>query len=416
MLKEPFQGSASRFVFGKGIDTSINPFLPKKTAKHVFREYNNLYHLYPELEFESLDFVYNQDSVNASKFPVVLLTEWMKYVKPKGYLVLKFTENKHLDKKELDRIFKQFLSRYSKVVLESKTGDEWSVVFQKTKSLLVKGDSVDKWTFGVPTIGKRIDWLRAFITSIREQKIPHYEIIIVGTWNDPELMGPDIKYIHFTEKDDKVWVTRKKNIVYENAKYENVFVLHDRFKLDKGWFKGMKRYGNVWDALFFPIIDKNGEEYVHWGVWGKGIERIGYLDIRDWREDYFVGGAFAAMKKRVWEKAKHNEERFWAEQEDAEQQLRVTQAGYVIRATPYSKTHTFIAFPKDAPRYSFDDQKLGRAFEPRGAHWIAPQIMIDVATRVIGLPYLRWRRKISLAIRNRVKRKGYNLIAGTQRD
>lgn len=394
-----------KYLEGKGLDTSIRKNSKLKNATYIKKPYDNTYRLHPDVDFESLDFVYNKDSVNTTKFSIILLTEWIRYIKKGGFLVVEFEENSLLNKRRLHKIYNKYLSRFSKIVFEEKQGKTVKIVFQKIKSQLVKGDSIDKWTFGVITLGKRNEWVRQFIQSVREQNVPQYEIIIVGTWNDTELKDKhDIKYIHFTQKDDKGWITKKKNIAFKKAKYNNVLILHDRFFLGKDWFSGMKKYGNSWDAIFFPIIDKKGFEYVHWSVWGKGLMPIGYADIKDWGEDYYAGGTFMAVKRDIFNRVPLDENRFWAEQEDGEHGLRFTKNGYIIRANPYSKLHTTVTYIYDAPVYKFDNKKYGKTIEHRGKKWLYIQPIVDMLTRTFDLPFLRYRRKFSLMLKKYISK------------
>jgi len=388
--------SIEYYIKGQGLDTSTESKIDKK---HLFKSYNNLYSLHPEIKFESLDFIYNEDSINTTKFSIILLNEWVKYLKVNGYLIVSFKENNHLNNKKMNMIYEKYLKRHLNLVEHKQNNDEHTFIFSKHSKYLPDNDSIDKWTFGMITVGKRNEWVKLFITSIRSQKIPHYEIIVVGTWNDPEIMGKDITYIPFSEKDDKGWITKKKNIVFENAKYNNVLILHDRFYLDKDWYVNLKKCGNYWDGLVFPIIDKTGFEYSHWGVWSHGLLPIGYADIKDWGEDYYAGGTFMAIKKNLWEKVKLNEKLFWNDQEDADFGLRFTKEGFVTRGISDAKLHTTVTYFNDAPVYEYDDQKLGKPIEYRSAKWKVIQPAIDVCTRVVGLPFLRTRKKASLFLK-----------------
>ncbi len=401
---------------GKGINTSIKQTKVCKNVKHIFKEYNNTYRLNPDVDFESLDFIYNENSVNTTKFAIILLTEWTRYLKKGGKLILKFEENKLLNEKKLVRIYEQLLSKNMKILEKENSKKSVVYVFQKTSSQFIKNDSIDKWTFGIITVGKRNEWVRQYIKSIREQKIPKYEIIIVGTWNDPAVDKKDIRYISFNQKDNKGWITKKKNILYEHAKYNNVFILHDRFFLDKNWYTGIKKYGNSWDAIFFPIIDKNKKEYVHWSMWGHGFLPIGYADIRDWGEDYYCGGTFMAMKKHVWKEVKWNEKLYWCEQEDSEFGLRLTKKGFIMRANPYAKIHTLASHINDAPIYKYNNQKLGKCVEYRSKKWVIIQPIVDILTRITGTPFLRIRIAISRFLKKHTKIKVMGQDAGGKRD
>ena len=82
------------------------------------------------------------------------------------------------------------------------------IICKKIESTKINGDSINKWTFGIVSNGLRKDWINLTIQSIRNQKIPQYEIIICGNYTGKK--ETDIKYIPFKERDDKGWITKKK--------------------------------------------------------------------------------------------------------------------------------------------------------------------------------------------------------------
>ena len=92
------------------------------------------------------------------------------------------------------------------------------------------------WTFGIITAGNNFDNLSKICDSIYNQQIPEeqYEIIIVGG-NNIEL--PNVRHIPFDESKKSKWITKKKNIIAENAKFDNLCIMHDYIILDNQWYK-----------------------------------------------------------------------------------------------------------------------------------------------------------------------------------
>jgi tRNA A37 methylthiotransferase MiaB len=74
------------------------------------------------------------------------------------------------------------------------------------------------FTFGIITTGKD-EYIQKIVDSIHSQKIPHYEIIVVGKCN---IKDPYLYNVPFDEKCRKAWITKKKNIICKMAKYENI--------------------------------------------------------------------------------------------------------------------------------------------------------------------------------------------------
>ena len=114
------------------------------------------------------------------------------------------------------------------------------------------------FTFGIITLNN-LDYCKKIIESIINNNIPNYEIIIVGNIN---LQNTDkIKVINFDENIKPYWITKKKNLIVENAKYENVVLMHDYIILDIDWYKGFLKFGDNYDWCVTKIINKNGQRF-----------------------------------------------------------------------------------------------------------------------------------------------------------
>jgi hypothetical protein len=139
-----------------------------------------------------------------------------------------------------------------------------------------------KFTFGITTCASEnehhLQWrdrILFILDSIRSQNIPEYEIIIVG--------GPypkngrnahrlhaygDVVHIPFSDeeswekskefKDIKInkhpglkngWITKKKNLIWKNSKYNNIVMLHDYYYFLPGWYDNFKKFGDDWDFV-----------------------------------------------------------------------------------------------------------------------------------------------------------------------
>lgn len=201
-------------------------------------------------------------------------------------------------------------------------------VCRKRSSLARENDDVSMWTFGIITRGERTDFVDEIIESIRQQKIPHYEIIICGTYNDRK--EKDITYIPFSQRDDKGWITKKKNLIVERARYENLCLLHDRIVFDKEWFIGMKTYGNCFELLTnVQAVKKEGYRAGDWMVYD-GKYRISQLDYEDWDHNVYVSGQLTILKKSIWEENPWDETLYWNE-EDVVFSFRARDEGYLPR-------------------------------------------------------------------------------------
>ena len=81
------------------------------------------------------------------------------------------------------------------------------------------------FTFGIITNNANIN---PIISSIEKLKIPNYEIIIVCNKNNyTEYEHISENVIPFDESIKPNWITRKKNLICQKAKYDNIVLLHD---------------------------------------------------------------------------------------------------------------------------------------------------------------------------------------------
>jgi hypothetical protein len=108
------------------------------------------------------------------------------------------------------------------------------------------------FTFGIITNGDNDNFITQIIESIIKNNIPNYEIIIVGNTKIKRTDKIDIFY--FNENIKSGWITRKKNIVVRNAKYENIVLMHDYVKLGDNWYEGFLKFGDDYIPWFHSSL------------------------------------------------------------------------------------------------------------------------------------------------------------------
>lgn len=356
------------YLVGNGIDVSKEHHI--SDANHKYIEPSNLYLLRNYVGIEVADFLYAKDLINETKYFRILLYEWFLVVKVGGYLILEFENNEILDhptlKKEIE-LLQLYRDRHE---IMEEGGKKKYIVIQKTKSIKRDENEINQWTFGIVTNGKRKDFIEKAINSIRDLRVPQYEIIICGTYFGE--IAKDINYIYFTEHDDKGWITKKKNLICENAKHENIVIIHDRIYFDRDWFEGMKKYSNYFEVLSCPVILflKHRAIISNWETLSENFRldddkklfhSNGVLDISDWDKNIIVPGPLIIIKKHIWNYEKWDETLFWGEAEDIEYSHRQHKKGIMIRLNSYSKAYasnisgiTFSAY------YEKNTRKLGK--------------------------------------------------------
>lgn len=182
------------------------------------------------------------------------------------------------------------------------------------------------FTFGIIT--KDSGNVNLVITSIEAENIPEYEIIVVGH-NEWARERPRCTVIPFDESIKDKWITRKKNIITNRAKYENVVYLHDYVLLRAGWYSGWKTFGNNFSVAMNPIMRPDGQRYRDWMLcpcngnetarivsgFGHGENLLPYHETGFSKAMYFSGTYWVA-KKAAMQEFPLDERLKWGEGED----------------------------------------------------------------------------------------------------
>jgi hypothetical protein len=129
------------------------------------------------------------------------------------------------------------------------------------------------FSFGIITNGENDSFIKIIIDSIIINKIPNYEIIIVG--NTKIENSENINIFNFDEKIKEGWITKKKNIIIEKAIYENVVIVHDYVSFDKDWYAGFLKFGNNFELCITKIKNKDNTRYRDYTLFPY---RVDYLD------------------------------------------------------------------------------------------------------------------------------------------
>ena len=203
--------------------------------------------------------------------------------------------------------------------------------------------------------------MRCIVESIRKQNIPEYEIIIIG---GPKVTTgrhtfslhnrPDIVHIPFDEESGIVgkgkqwcdeqmikqggWITKKKNIITQEAKYDNIVYFHDYHAFMPGWYEGYLKFGDEWDVCMNVIQDIWGNRFRDWISWDHpNYSKRGFMNYEDSdaANRSYISGSYWVAKKKFMEENPLDENLVYGDAEDLEWSLRIRgKANYVMN--PYS--------------------------------------------------------------------------------
>tara|TARA_B100000941_G_C28496770_1_gene551473 strand:+ start:1050 stop:1808 length:759 start_codon:yes stop_codon:yes gene_type:complete len=189
------------------------------------------------------------------------------------------------------------------------------------------------FSFGILTSSESDTYLEEIIKSIEDQKIPNYEIILIGD-TKKKFNNSNIKYLQFDESIKKGWITKKKNLITENSIYENIVYLHDYIILGDSWYEGFKKNGNEFKVIVNKILNIDNQRFRDWLLWPLNNNKFDqYLnrtrrcllpyDVDNLSKYMYISGAYWVAKKSFMSRYPLNEELTWGEGEDVEWSKRI---------------------------------------------------------------------------------------------
>jgi len=194
-----------------------------------------------------------------------------------------------------------------------------------------------KFTIGIITSPEQDGRLpvrlnRIFESIADQESYDDTEVIIVGG-RETKNIGA-YKFISFDESIKQKWITRKKNIITQNAKYDNIVYMHDYVILMPGWYKGFESFGDKFDICVTPILNLDGTRFRDWTLWPHDVEHILGMgnrkcllpyDVDCFTKYMYISGAYWIAKKSVMEKFPLDETLSWGEGEDVKWSKQVRQ-------------------------------------------------------------------------------------------
>ena len=178
------------------------------------------------------------------------------------------------------------------------------------------------FTFGIITGGGNEVMINQIIDSIEFENIPNYEILIVGNCS---IERKNTKILNFDESLKKAWITKKKNLITKESKFENIVYFHDYIKLMEGWYLGQLTSGNNFKIRIDKIINNNGERFRDWCIWPLNDNQMDDIIGRDCLIPYdmthlskymYISGSYWVAKKDVMLEFPLDESLSWGDGED----------------------------------------------------------------------------------------------------
>jgi hypothetical protein len=190
-------------------------------------------------------------------------------------------------------------------------------------------DKID-FSFGICSSKETCSYIPRIVSSIKALNIPNYEIIIIGNVDNIE-EDEYVKIIEFDETIKPRWLNKKKNMITENAQYENIVYIHDYNSFDIGWYEGFLKFGNDFKIASSITLNGDGSRYRDWILLWNAIEGVPKMQfILPYTETrlskyMYINGSYWVAKKYVMEKYPLDKDLVWGQGEDVEWSKRVSQ-------------------------------------------------------------------------------------------
>ncbi|MEW4562470.1 hypothetical protein AB1K70_08085 [Bremerella sp. JC770] len=322
----------------RNVDADLLP-LVEENKNHLWIGEN------PPFDFATVDFLTSQDlrlspehhqqydvvwvyekdlaDLPAGKYELVL-DELVRCLGASGKLVIRHSQNDRFSNIRL----KHFLGR--RFNTRTYVLDEWqenrviTTVFQVERENLSQY-SQDDWTFALITVGKRIDNVLAFLNSVRRDDPSfEHEIIICGPTN-PLYEPFRVTYLpppREAYRDRLAEISRKKNDIADFASKANLFIAHDRYRLDENFFSGFVRYGYDFDFVSVLQWYECGTRFpAYVAMDGPTLtyqHPIDYVDYSTVEESQYLNGGLLIAKTQTMRTLRFNDLLFWNQAEDVE--------------------------------------------------------------------------------------------------
>jgi hypothetical protein len=201
------------------------------------------------------------------------------------------------------------------------------------------------FSFGIPTAGNNDSMLQTIVDSIRSQNIPNYEILIIG---QSDLSGADIKVLPFNESIRQAWITRKKNILAQESKYDNLVLLHDYVMLEPGWYEGFLNFGNNFYFCSTRIQNTDGSRFIDYAFHPFYVTCIDARFEKGCLLPYsmkvphpanrllYISGTYYVIKRELALAVPLDEGKTWGQGEDMDLSFALTSLGIPIQCNSFS--------------------------------------------------------------------------------
>jgi hypothetical protein len=157
-----------------------------------------------------------------------------------------------------DFLARFYFSQVLEPLLQDASDDCSFSVMRKTAATLAERGTGSSWTFGILT-ARDSDCAARMIEQLLALSVTG-EVLVAGPLPSKLRPDPRVRGLDFASPDPRGWITRKKNLVVEQAACDNVGLLHDRYSLPPGLNVALGALGCpgvfTFPQLYFPTYSR----------------------------------------------------------------------------------------------------------------------------------------------------------------
>ncbi len=189
------------------------------------------------------------------------------------------------------------------------------------------------------SVGGKEQTLRMYVNGIGDPRS-------VTAKMSSAISSVQIKHIPFKDDPNEPgWITKKKNLITENAKFPNIVYMHDYLELDENWFIWTIREAcRGYDVAMSRIANSDGTRYRDWTLYPHehtqryrkeaGLapdENLLPYDEADLQKWMYISGAYWMATKKVMQQCPLDEKLHWGQGEDVHWSRLVQRQGFKFK-------------------------------------------------------------------------------------
>lgn len=254
--------------------------------------------------------------------------------------------------------------------------------WRKKEACRAERGGLEAWTFAVPVGPEDATILNKCVERLLALPLAEKEILLCGRPAANFRYFDQVRIVGEHITAPPVRICTKKNLLVQEARHENICLLHERVHLPLDFGDAVRRFGDAFPLTGFHSIyfrDRwncipqrysdyntivnlvgqrdegltrgNGARLAHLFAPSIdafcGIERgyFAYANPLRYNEFHYLTGSLYLTKKSLWQFAPQDENLHWLEFEDVEHGLRAAALGIPSRINPHAITQSLVSRP-----------------------------------------------------------------------